>query len=360
MRSTIMVRGRAVLERLEERRLLSVSMIQAGSTLYITGNSASDSVQILDEHAGLHVTTSVNVDKNNDGSFFSPGDRHRSFTGITDFNINLSGPASALDIRLDDNYIGVDKSFVVRMGDGNDRFNFTTAPGQGLRRSHVTLDLNTGSGNDQVSLSLQDIAKSSSITGTINTRGGDDSVQISGYTAIRDSSVAITTNLGSGNDSYQELIDLEGFRLYGSSSSWRTAVNGGAGSDTITQRSANGSRSAAFEGLFSNDFLGGPGNDAITANMEALSLNGGTLHLNADGGDGNDTVSVGATVHPASTGGLIDIRATGGSGNDVLSLTLYADNTTNIYTHGGAIADGGGGSDIGTLLGTGRMRRINL
>lgn len=352
--------GFAGLEQLEGRQLLSVSMIQTGSTLYITGSTAGDSVQILDEHAGLNVTTSVSVDTNHDGSFVSAGDQHGSFTGITDFNISLTGAGSALDIRLGDNYIAVDKSFVVRMGDGNDRFNFTTAPGQGLRHSHVTLDVSTGSGNDQVSLSLQDIAKSSSITGTINTNAGNDSVQVSGYTAIRNSSVALTTNLGSGSDNYQELIDLEGFRLYGTSSSWQTTVNGGGGSDTITQRSANGTRAAAFEGVFSNSFLGGLGSDAIDLSMETLSLNGGTLALNADGGDGNDTVSVSATVHPASTGGRIDILAGGGAGDDALDLTLNADNTLNTYTHRGAILDGGDGIDTAALLGTGRMRMINL
>ncbi len=350
----------AGLEQLEGRQLLSISMIQSGSTLFITGNTAGDSVQILDEHAGLNVTTSVNVDTDHDGSFFSTGDRHRSFTGITDFNIDLSGAGSALDIRLADNYIAVDKSFVVRMGDGSDQFNFTTAPGQGLRRSHVTLDVSTGSGNDQVSLSLQDIAKSSSITGTITTNGGNDSVQVSGYTAIRNSSVALTTNLGGGSDTYQELIDLEGFRLYGTSSSWQTTVNGGNGNDTITQRSANGTRSATFEGVFSNNFLGGSGSDAITMAMETLSLNGGTLALNADGGDGNDTVSISATVHPASTGGRIDILGGGGAGDDTLDLTLSADNTLNTYTHRGAILDGGDGTDTAALLGTGRMRMINL
>ena len=360
MRSTIMASGLVALELLEQRRLLSVSMHQSGSTLQITGNGVGESVQILDEHAGVHVTTTVSVDRDNDGSFFSVGDRHRNFTGITNFSITLSGAGSALDVRLGDNYIGVDKSFVVRMGDGSDRFNFTTAPSQGLRGSHVTLDVNTGSGNDQVSLSLQDIARSSSITGTINTNGGNDRVQVSGYTAIRDSSVAITTNLGSGNDSYQELIDLEGFRLYGSSSSWRTTVNGGAGNDTIAQRAANGSRSAVFEGLFSNDFIGGSGSDAITADMETLSLNGGTLHLHADGGNGSDTVSIGATIHPASRGGRLDIFAAGGAGDDVLGLTLNADNTTNTYARRTAILDGGEGNDLGTLLGSGRMRVINL
>ena len=360
MRSRIMASGLVALELLEQRRLLSVSMHQSGSTLQIIGTGAGESVQILDEHAGVHVTTTVSVDRDNDGSFFSVGDKHRNFTGITNFGITMSGAGSALDIRLGDNYIGVDKSFVVRMGDGSDRFNFTTAPSQGLRRSHVTLDVNTGSGDDQVSLSLQDIARSSSITGTISTNVGNDRVQVTGYTAIRDSSVAITTNLGAGNDSYQELIDLEGFRLYGSASSWRTTVNGGSGSGTIAQRAANGSRSAVFEGLFSNDFIGGLGNDAITVDMEPLSLNSGTLHLHADGGNGNDTVSIGATVHPASTGGRIDILAAGGAGDDVLGLTLNADNTTNTYAHRTAILDGGEGNDLGTLLGSGRMRVINL
>ena len=360
MRSKIMVGRLAVLETLEQRRLLSVTMLQSGSALQITGNAAGDSVQILDQHAGLQVTTTVSVDRDKDGSFFSVGDKHRTFTGVTNFSVNLNGLGSALDIRLNDNYIGVNKSFVVRMANGDDHFNFTTAPGQGLRRSHVTLDVNTGSGDDQVSLSLQDIASSSSITGTINTNGGNDRVQVSGYTAIRDSNVAITTNLGSGNDSYQELIDLEGFRLYGTTSSWRTTVNGGIGRDTITQRSANGSRSAAFEGVFSNDFLGGLGNDTLEVAMEPVSLNGGTLHLNADGGDGNDNVSVAATAHPASTGGRIDILAAGGKGNDALALTLNADNTLNTYSHRGAVLDGGEGSDIGTLLGSGRMRMINL
>lgn len=352
--------GFAGLEQLEGRRLLSVSMIQSGSTLYITGTTASDSVQIVDQHPGLQITASVDVDTNHDGSFFSPGDKHRSFTGITDFNISMSGPGSALSIGLDSSYVGVNKSFVVRMGDGNDSFKFATAPGQGLRRSHVTLDVSTGSGDDKVSLSLQDIARSSSVTGTITTNGGNDSVQVSGSTAIRDSGVALTTNLGAGRDSYDEFVDLEGFRLYGVSSSWRTIVNGGGGNDRISQGAANGTRSAAFEGLFSNDFLGGLGSDAISVNMATLSLNGGTLHLNADGGDGSDSVSISATAGPASTGGLIDIMAAGGAGNDVLGLTVNTDNTTNTYTHRGAVLDGGDGSDIGTLLGTGRMRMINL
>jgi len=247
-----------VIESLESRQLLSVSVSFAGGTVSLVGDDTAQRVQIRD--AGT--STSIAVDVNRNGSFGDKVDIRRTYSGVQKLSLDLRGGNDSVDARLSDVNTGVSKSYVVRGGAGSDTFNFISSVSLGLRNSSVAFDIDMAGGNDRVSLQLDDIANST-VSGKVGGGAGDDVVKVSSDFDIRNSSVKLAVNLGDGNDSYQESHDLEEFDIYGTASVWQTTVHGGNGNDTLVSKAFGNRASAVVEGTFSNTFYGDAGTNTV-------------------------------------------------------------------------------------------------
>jgi hypothetical protein len=234
------------LESLSDRTLPSVSVVQTGETLTITGDQRPDTVQILDDGTpqGLTVTMDgVNYPVNGP---------------VTMVIINTKGGADTVSYDLTGDYVGTTRTVEVNLGNGNDTF--TADLGHGIdAASTFALQVNGGNGKDNLS-----------VTGT----GGGP---VAG-------TLSVQLNGGNGKDviSFGYSAEVDGSLMF--------TADGGNGKDTIT---GNVTVATNSTGSVLAHVLGGNGKDDLGLSVTGDGLAGlSSLDASVDGGHGKDTINV--------------------------------------------------------------------
>ena len=354
MRRKVSVGGDVRVESLEDRRLMSVSVLLSGTTLAIVGDGVGHTVEIWDQYTATSKQVVVSIDAG------TPGASSRVLQNVATFNIVLPNGNNTVRVGLADNYIAAAKQFNISTGDGADTVSFTQVAGNDIRNSTVGLNINTADGNDNVSVSLSRLSYST-FKGYINTGQGKDALAINGSGVIGASSVDFYANLGPLSDTFVQSFDWENFNILGSpTSTWRTTVHGQRGNDTLSVIGVGGNTAATIGGLLEVNLFGDMHNDQINVDPGQFTLRGGTFRVNADGGVGDDTLSLAGNIGSGGVGGTITARLLGGDGNDLLGLSLNADNAFNHYGNNGAVLlDGGAGINHATVTGNAPATRFN-
>ncbi len=152
----------------------------------------------------------------------------------------------------------------------------------------------------------------------------------------------VTVELGQGNDRFE--ADLGGHAVV---TRLALSVYGGAGDDGLAVHALGSGVSA--RGLFAANLYGDAGNDAIDAQFSGRA--DGTLFVNQDGGNGGDELTGNVTADAGSEGGGA-WQLMAGTGDDTVSLT--AEGVAGFHH---VLANGGKGTDTGSLLGDGVTRK---
>ncbi len=338
---------------LESRRLLSVSAYASGSTLYIQGDSAGQEVQIFESVANGTRLTGVRVDATRNGSFSDAGDiAGKTFAGITSVVARLGLGDDRLSITLSDPLEGASTNYDVRLGAGNDAFQYSNPIGNDIRNSDVTLAVDAGQGADSLALNLNRVS-GSSVRANFYGGADDDSLVVTNGDDIVDANVNIYADMGKGNDSVRQLWDWEGLDLVGSASVLRLTAFGGDGNDSLEAAGELGGPGALVDGTLDTRLYGDAGDDSIAFNLDHLSLRGGTLLLRGNGYTGSDQLSLTGTVDAPSTGGgLIDVALRGSGGNDTLTVNADASPLNSYAPPGAVLLDGGGDIDSASVSGS--------
>ncbi len=340
-------------ERLEERRCFNVDfgLADHGHTLEIEGDRSNDSIAIVQDNAGLHVTAN--------------GGRTQDFTGIEKIVVNSGAGDDAVSIRslvdpndrslVDPNYRNLD--IAVNLGAGNDRFDGVFGLQAGLR-----LEVDGGAGND--TLNAQVIGSYGELVPAVAPNpiefhflggAGDDSFNtlIAGSNeqlvpAVMPTSINMTQEGGAGADTFNNTI-----RNINLNGHVRLNVDGGSGDDSVLEKFERAHMNAGLE----LDVSGGQGDDELRlmGQPRVLTERGfdpsfvamSQVRMRFDGGVGNDRISGEITpcVLPA---GLLDIIFAGGAGDDIFDFDFQFEASAKSTTRYGAIAIsvlGGSGVD---------------
>jgi len=166
---------------------------------------------------------------------------------------------------------------------------------------------------------------------------GDDSIT---FTSSSSSAItAVKLQGGAGNDSLT--LDASTLDRVSTSATTKLTVIGGQGADTID--TSIGDVSAGDTILLT--ITGSSGADNLTLGVSG-SVNG-TMTLNANSDQGNDTISASLILSPGSSGDTT-FFARGGQGDDNLTLAVLGEVAGSLVFQGG----GGQGNDTVSVSGT--------
>lgn len=342
----------AGIETLENRLHFAVTISQSGSTLTIQGDSLAQNVELDESDYGTRHQTRVVADGNGNGTLTDPGDVNGAiYTGVTNVVVRLGGGADSLKIIAVDNLEGATRNYDIRTGKGSNTVSFSNPVGNDIRNSNISLSLTSSDGDDKVSLALNRI-DASNVKATLDTGSGNDTVSVYAGQKVTNSTVDIAASLGAGSDLFEQQLDWEGFDLLGTSSLWRVSTSGGDGNDTLRAKGLTGNSAADVQGTLDIKLAGEGGDDRINFNLDRFNVRGGTLKLRGAGSLGNDNLSLAGTFETGGTPGTLDIQIRGGSGNDILTSSANASALHTYLPLSGAIFDGGVGANTGTFSGT--------
>ena len=159
----------------------------------------------------------------------------------------------------------------------------------------------------------------------------------------------MNADLGAGNDSFSSSLNLTNDLDILAGGELHLDVNGGSGNNTYAiLGSGAGGPATLNNGLFDIRLKGGPQVDNMNVNLTGggFAMNG-TLRLQADGGAGNDVLAVALDVDASSPAPQLELSLTGGAGNDTVGVTINnaGPNTAASYGSAGMVLlDGGAGS----------------
>jgi hypothetical protein len=290
--------------------------------------------------------------------------------GTNSLSYNSNGFAIGASSRI---------AFEVTGGTGVDSVNLAFA-GNAVSQSSILIRADLGNGNDVMSLELP----ATSSTGRLNadvtlgvgtnvftmTQGvaitaGEVNLEVEGSTGretitlnptkVAGGRMRINALLGGGNDTYTANLDLALLDLTANGELF-LAADGGGGNDILTV-TRNASTASTTQIVAASDLDmrlgGGIGNDKLSVDLGGGGINlftNGTIRLRADAGAGNDVVGV---QFDSNGAGRYDATVTGGAGNDSLSATHNATGTSPSYLQGAVILDGGlGTGDKCTIAGS--------
>ena len=301
-----------MIERLEERRFLTVTASFSAGVMTVTGDADANRVSI-----GRNLDTGQLVVRSADTTIGSA-----PYADVTSIVVNLLGGEDRLSTAAN-----VARPMTVNGGEGSD--SLQTAAGNDIVHGNAGNDsINTGAGNDQVfGDDNNDTMDGGPGADNFNGGGGVDSVTY----ASRAGGVRVTID-NLANDGTPPNTELpEGERDNVRLDIER--VVGGRGNDFMSAApfvTANGTVAAAritFEGGAGNDTLTGAsgGETGTTAIISTLN-----------GGEGNDTLN----------GGSKNDALNGGGGNDAMNGN--AGNDTMNGGPGGDVFNGGEGNDLAT------------
>jgi hypothetical protein len=151
------------LERLEDRTLLAVSVVQNGAKLTITGDDYDNAVLLYDDAGGIH----VHVDYDIDGT----PEIDATYFGVESIKIVLKGGDDEVGVAG----ISIEQGITIDTGTGDDLVVFTNY--FDYNEIDGSVSMTTGDGDDDV------LFAGSYVTGnlTINTGNGEDYVGIGDY-----------------------------------------------------------------------------------------------------------------------------------------------------------------------------------
>lgn len=340
-------------EQLEERRCFNVDIGIAnhGHTLEIEGDRANDSIVIVQDNAGVHVTAN--------------GGRTQDFSGISKVIVNSGAGDDVVSIRtlvdpsersiIDPNNRNLD--IAVNLGAGNDRFDGVFGAQAGLR-----MNVNGGAGDDV--LNSQIVGSIGELVPAVAPNpiefhflggAGDDTFKtlIGGSNeqlipAVMPTPIVIVQDGGAGDDTFSNTI--RNVQLNGHV---RLNIDGGAGDDRILETFDHAHINAGLD----LDVLGGQGDDelGLIGQPRIVTERGfdpsfvamSQVRMRFDGGAGNDRISGEITpcVLPA---GLLDMVFAGGAGDDIFDFDFQFEASAKSPNRYGAIAIsvlGGAGVD---------------
>jgi len=341
-------------------KLQSVDL-NVGPVSVATGVSDKDSVSVanLQTSAGLSIETGADDDTvyigacqigdyvGNDQLYIKTG-AGADFVSLQGGSVAGSAFIQTYDALTENDVdtVYVDKNFVFHadanfsLGGGNDNVYLGDASGsQGYEYSVEILDsltLDTGTGDDTVSIYNASIGWSATNTTNILTGAGADQVTINGpHTDLMNLNL-LTYSYTSELD--KDVVHIQSVTLGGSS-----AVRMGGGDDQFTSDVSDPSQPAAGTVIVGSLYVDmGAGND--TVNISALSDN-----INS-----SDTL----TIHTGAGVDTVNVSST----HDLRNLTIYtydslsesdADSVTisDVYAHGAITVLLGGGNDYFFLTG---------
>ena len=327
-------------EGLEDRKLLSATMsvVDHGETLRITGDRGDNHIAITQDARGVHVVAD---------------DVAQTFTGIRNIEVNAGAGDDVVTLRtaIDPNIQsgelipavhGVD--FSANLGAGNDTFNADLAyPPDPCR-----IAVDGGAGDDALNVRLggdTQTVVSGDIDVMLNGGQGNDVVAVAMNHLTTLGSVDLDLNGGAGDDRLVSAFD----KLF-VKGSLNANVNGGQGNDDLSLIARSQPRTVIIDGGSEGTPLSPPVNPAL--------ITTGQVHLRLEGGGGSDQFHGDITpcVLPQTTAGspqgLIDMVFVGGSGNDLFDINVTMENSVKGPELAGSVRVavlGGQGDDSLTL-----------
>jgi len=374
--------------------------------LTIVGTPTRQVLNVVTNNSGAVIS----LDCNGNGSFLDPGDvngvQENLILGI---DVQLGG-SDSITYALG-SATGSTRTLQIALGGGTNRVELTLNDGLNSAGAGLLVDVSGGPGADTVvgtvgrvtGAGLQvradlgagndafDLAFGAAITGgavvavqavlgpgsntarvtkglalngstlSIDVEGGSgvDKVTTSLASSLVGGRYSVNAELGGGNDEFRGLVDFGATSLTNAEVTFR--VLGGLGNDTLAV-----TRGATFggvyfpSGLVEADLKGGAGNDSLTLDLGGDALEAyGRLRLRADGGAGNDVLSLAADVKSGAVP-LFDAAVTGGVGDDVIGFTLNnsgSNGPANYPVAGTILIDGSLGQDACTISGNGLTHR---
>ncbi|MBI1312843.1 hypothetical protein GC176_16260 [bacterium] len=301
------------------------------------GQTSSDGLQIQDSSSTFMATNII----------YTATDAHSGTVNIDGSIINYMGlepvtdDLAAVNRTFDSTSISSDHDVDVTNAGGRTVIsdNGTSAfENIAFQNPTTSLTVNTGDGNNTITLNAIDAAFAASFT--LNAGGGDDTIDATVF------NFAAALNGEAGNDT----VTGSAFNDTISGGLGADLLSGGDGADLIRGNDGVNADDNASDTLFGNsgiDSLDGEGgDDVIDGGLSGDLISGGAGNDQINGGSGNDTVS----------GGDGNDNILGGSGND--SLLGDAGNDTLDGEAGQDTVDGGadddvvsGGADNDTVLG---------
>lgn len=288
-------------EALEERKYLSATMtlLNNGHTLSIVGDRNDNHIAITQDVSGVHVTADTSPTRNFTGIEViqvETGDGNDDVRVIYGFNPQPDPPADP--IRPANLY--------VRLGNGNDTFNFDGL----LARGAFVIGVDAGAGNDDVK-----------VNSSFNPQPDPPADPIR--------PLDVYVRLGAGNDRFS-------LNFAGATDSryptdpCRISVMGEGGTDSINALIgllSNATPAGSVQGALNMTLDGGEGNDVVTSTLRNVNLNGRT-GINLQGGSGNDNVR--QVLDMVTVNSELGLNIGGGMGDDVLMLLNAAEPRTDV------------------------------
>jgi hypothetical protein len=214
------------LEALEDRNLLSCSVVVNGSVLTITGDNAPNSVTIRDNGTG----TPGNIKVLCDGVLTSVVPAINAIRVVT-----LGGNDSVRYFPTGNLQAGVSQSVYVDLGSGNDNFaSYFSGGGKMLTNSRLGVYVRGSSGNDTLNLRYTtgvDLLPGALLNVGLDGGENNDSVFV-GYQGRLQGAIQLTTTGGPGDDLVQADLTL----ACGSTGRVFSRVRGGTGQNRLIHR----------------------------------------------------------------------------------------------------------------------------
>jgi hypothetical protein len=167
--------------------------------------------------------------------------------------------------------------------------------------------------------------------------------------------------LGKGNDSYSAIFNDKW--AITSSGSAHIEADGGDGNDTITSKnSASATDQNAIVGVWDFTLDGAGGNDNINGDIGSVLMErGGNLCYHANGEDGEDSEGLNLNADQDSTGGNFDVALRGGAGNDFFHLH-QRDASGNVTQEpgGASLIVGEQGNDTSNVSGNMKVNQLSV
>ena len=245
-------------------------------------------------------------------------------------NIQVTDNGSDVAVLVDGNpaanspFTGV-TSVVIRGAGGDDSLSYTS----NNTSSVTSVRLQGGIGNDTLTLNGEALGTASASASTIQFvmvgGQGADTIDASLGSIVAGDTVSLVISGGSGVDNITVGLVAK------ADGTFSLQANGDQGNDSISVSANLAHDSAGSVSLTSN---GGQGSDNVTLTVAAEV--DGTLTLQANGNQGADSISLSTTIAPDSTG-TVTIGTGGGQGVDTIDLdvTAVVGSALNILAGGG-------------------------
>ena len=358
-------------ESLEQRQLLSVSVVPHGQALVITGDAKPNQISLSVDSTGVQLLCD-GVSKK-----FTFTQTATGKVSMQDFSITGGGGDDIITVRASADYF-LKFRLYVDGGAGDDtivsRMSVSPPSLEGIKVESL---LYGGAGDDTIDSEVSSSGRFyEKIRNFVDGGAGDDAITC--RTATGEGTQGITRGIvwdvttvvqgGAGRDSMDVACDSSLTTL--PTLTCTATVDGGAGDDLEVcsfSWGCSNSGSALSGQKFSGFVRGGTGDDTLDVHLDCSSLSpsstgalmlGESCALSVDGGAGDDSVSTSFVLPPPSSFSQsmkdfikVQLLVSGGTGDDSISCTV--DNAVSFpFSKIRYIVDGGSGSDSAVVSGS--------